>query len=275
MASASLNVMLALSCVGTAQGFLLGGCPAGRRRQHQQQQQPSRHRLSDRSLGLLPLGATSGSSSSGSSSSGSSSDGKLTGFGSRARRRTKAGVANKRIKPGEDGGKRGGGVAAAPVVVLKRSNRWACVKNCGACCYLAPDERPDLAEYLPDPKELELYMSMANEDGWCKHFDKKDRACTIYKDRPRFCRVETETFGSMYGVDPEDMDDFCSACCHEQIGDVYGSESKEMRVFNEALAALERGERPKPDLSAFGGDLRGQGEAQIRDWGLDETGMAE
>lgn len=82
---------------------------------------------------------------------------------------------------------------------------------------------PGFAEYLPDPEELDLYMSMANDDGWCKHFDKENRACTIYKDRPRFCRVETETFGSMYGVDPEDMDDFCSACCHEQINDVYGS----------------------------------------------------
>lgn len=67
-------------------------------------------------------------------------------------------------------------------------------------------------------------MSMANEDGWCKHFDKENRACSIYPDRPRFCRVETETFGSMYGVDPEDMDDFCAACCHEQISDVYGGE---------------------------------------------------
>lgn len=83
-----------------------------------------------------------------------------------------------------------------------------------------------LAEYLPDPKELDLYMSMADDDGWCRHFDKKNRACTIYNDRPRFCRVETETFGSMYGVDPEDMDDFCSACCHEQINDVYGSKRR-------------------------------------------------
>lgn len=54
-----------------------------------------------------------------------------------------------------------------------------------------------------------------------------------------------------------------------------GSFSKEMRVFNAALAALERGERPKPELSAFGGDLRGQGEAQIRDWGLDEEDTEE
>lgn len=78
------------------------------------------------------------------------------------------------------------------------------------------------AEYLPDAEELALYESMAAEDGWCKHFDKDKRACTVYEDRPRFCRVETETFGDMYGVDPEDMDDFCSSCCKEQIGDVYG-----------------------------------------------------
>ncbi|CAM9557112.1 unnamed protein product, partial [Hapterophycus canaliculatus] len=139
-------------------------------------------------------------------------------------------------------------------------------------------------EYLPDPEEFDLYMSMAEDDGWCKHFDKENRACTIYNDRPRFCRVETETFGSMYGVEAEDMDDFCSACCNEQISDVYGAKrrereagrrgerakAKEMRAFNKALAALERGERPNPELNAFGGDLKGQGERQIRDWGLDE-----
>lgn len=51
--------------------------------------------------------------------------------------------------------------------------------------------------------------------------------------------------------------------------------SKEMRAFNKALAALERGERPDPELNAFGGDLRGQGERQIRDWGLDEMATAE
>lgn len=65
---------------------------------------------------------------------------------------------------------------------------------------------------------------MTGDDGWCKHFDKESRACTVYSDRPRFCRVETETFGSMYGVEPEDMDDFCSSCCNEQISDVYGAE---------------------------------------------------
>ena len=76
-------------------------------------------------------------------------------------------------------------------------------------------------------------MSMSADDGWCKHFDKEERACTIYEDRPRFCRVETETFGDMYGVEPEDMDDFCSACCREQIGDVYGRK-RLVTVFTES-----------------------------------------
>lgn len=43
-----------------------------------------------------------------------------------------------------------------------------------------------------------------------------------------------------------------------------------MRVFKAALAALERGERPAPELSPFGGQLKEDGE-QIRNWGLEET----
>ncbi|CAM9939467.1 unnamed protein product, partial [Ascophyllum nodosum] len=81
---------------------------------------------------------------------------------------------------------------------------------------------PLFPEFLRDPQELEMFISMAAEDGWCVHYDKENRACTIYDDRPRFCRVEAETFGDMYGVEPEDMDGFCRSCCSDQIGDVYG-----------------------------------------------------
>ncbi|CAM9519265.1 unnamed protein product [Ectocarpus sp. 6 AP-2014] len=259
-ATASLNAVLLVSCCcSAAQGLCLGANPAGwqRKQQHSwpNQQGVRRHQPRQRQLqhhplyarnrrrAALPLAAASDGSSG--SNSDSSKPETTAGFGSRASRRSKKGRINKNTDS------KGGLATAAPaVVLLKRSSRWACVKNCGACCYLAPDERPDLAEYLPDPEEFDLYMSMTGDDGWCKHFDKESRA--------------------MYGVEPEDMDDFCSSCCNEQISDVYGAESKELRVFNEALAALERGERPKPDLSAFGGDLRGQGEGQIRDWGLEE-----
>ena len=42
--------------------------------------------------------------------------------------------------------KHGARVRDSPSVeILKRSSRWACVKGCGACCYLAMDQRPDMA----------------------------------------------------------------------------------------------------------------------------------
>ncbi|CAM9682897.1 unnamed protein product [Scytosiphon promiscuus] len=292
----ALNALILLSWYGgTAYALLFRMSTAGWGKKHVPlaRCQQRHHRLSrlgvGRSRGQSSLGAADGiSSSSGSSSGGEKSKGKGSsggstsseakpgGFGSRASRRSRISGKGKNNKANGGGsGFAAKSAAAAPVVVLKRSSRWACVKNCGACCYLAPEERPDLAEYLPDPAEFDLYISMAEDDGWCKHFDKENRACTIYNDRPRFCRVETETFGSMYGVEAEDMDDFCSACCNEQISDVYGAKSKEMRAFNKALAALERGERPDPELNAFGGDLRGHGERQIRDWGLDEVATAE
>ncbi|CAM9740168.1 unnamed protein product [Discosporangium mesarthrocarpum] len=118
---------------------------------------------------------------------------------------------------------------------------------------------------------------MAEEDGWCKHFDKQNRACTIYNDRPRFCRVEVETFGDMYGVEPADMDSFCVSCCREQIGDVHGESSAELNTFNAVVAALESGECPAPqdmecNFSPGEGTTQGSagrgGTDQIRDWGL-------
>ncbi|CAM9452788.1 unnamed protein product [Choristocarpus tenellus] len=164
------------------------------------------------------------------------------GFGPRKRRR----------RTGTNEVKGAGRAAVPPVIILKRSNKWACIKGCGACCYLAPEERPDLEDYLRDEEELALYHSMAQEDGWCKHFDRNSRSCTIYEDRPRFCRVEAETFGDMYGVDPLEMDSFCSSCCRENIGDVHGISSPEMKAFNSVIASLERGERPIPEYLPFG-----------------------
>lgn len=94
-----------------------------------------------------------------------------------------------------------------------------------------------LLEFLSDPNELALYKSMTLENGWCKHFDQENRACTIFEDRPRFCRVETDTFGDMYGIDSGDMDEFCTACCKDQIGLVYGSKRR-VTVPVESLSCL-------------------------------------
>ena len=50
--------------------------------------------------------------------------------------------------------------------ILRRIDKWACVKGCGACCKLGPlESRPDLASYLTTT-ELDLYKSMIGEDDW-------------------------------------------------------------------------------------------------------------
>ena len=111
---------------------------------------------------------------------------------------------------------------------------WQCVKQCGACCHLDPAERPDLDEYL-SPDELELYLSMVGEDGWCVNYDRVTRECQIYSDRPRFCRVEPEVFQDMYGIQPEELKDFAIDCCRQQIEGVYGDRSLEMLRFDQAV----------------------------------------
>ncbi len=111
---------------------------------------------------------------------------------------------------------------------------WQCVKQCGACCNLTPSDRPDLDEYLL-PEELELYMSMVGDGGWCINYDRAKRECRIYAERPRFCRVESEAFQDMYGIEPEELNDFAIECCQEQITGVYGDLSLEMLRFERAV----------------------------------------
>lgn len=111
---------------------------------------------------------------------------------------------------------------------------WFCVKKCGACCQLDPGDRPDLEEYL-SPEELEQYLSMVGENGWCIYYDAELRECRIYDDRPRFCRVRPDTFQDMFGIEPEEFNDFAIECCQQQIEGVYGNVSDEMLRFNLAL----------------------------------------
>lgn len=111
---------------------------------------------------------------------------------------------------------------------------WHCVKHCGACCNLDPRDRPDLDTYLT-PDQLALYYSLVGEDGWCIHYDPQARNCTIYADRPQFCRVETETFQAMYGIEPDELNDFAIDCCRQQIEGVYGDRSLELIRFDQAV----------------------------------------
>lgn len=114
---------------------------------------------------------------------------------------------------------------------------WRCVKQCGACCHLDPADRPELEEYLP-PDELMLYLSLVGEDGWCIHFDQTTRECQIYADRPRFCRVAPDVFEQMYGIEPEDLNDFAIDCCRQQIEGVYGDRSLEMLRFDREVGVI-------------------------------------
>lgn len=111
---------------------------------------------------------------------------------------------------------------------------WQCVKNCGACCQLDPAERPDLEDYL-SPENLTLYLSMVGEDGWCIHYNKTERNCQIYHERPSFCRVQADTFSQLYGIQPDELNDFAIECCEQQITGVYGNGSEEMSRFYEAV----------------------------------------
>jgi uncharacterized protein len=116
-------------------------------------------------------------------------------------------------------------------------NKWKCVSGCGACCNLDPESRPDLDAYL-NPDQLAIYMSMVGEDGWCVNFNKIDRDCNIYADRPDFCRVQADTFQAMFGIEPEDLDDFAIDCCHQQIEDVYGDRSLELIKFDKEVGIV-------------------------------------
>ena len=111
---------------------------------------------------------------------------------------------------------------------------WRCVKNCGACCYLEPTERPELEEYL-SPEEVKYYISLIGADGWCINYDPLNRECRIYTDRPKFCRVEPDIFKKMYNIELEELNAFAIDCCQQHIGDIYGEHSLEMLLFNNAV----------------------------------------
>jgi hypothetical protein len=123
-----------------------------------------------------------------------------------------------------------------------KKKTWQCVAGCGACCYLNPAERPFLEEYL-DAEALALYHSLVGADGWCIHFEKSERTCRIYAERPNFCRVKPEVLEAVYGEDPDDLDAWAIHCCRDHIDSVWGMESPEMARFNRAV---DEGVAPGP-----------------------------
>ena len=90
-------------------------------------------------------------------------------------------------------------------LILRKVDKWACVKNCGACCKLGPlSSRPELSSYLSEA-EYQQYTSMIGHDDWCVNFDQNSRMCTVYDTRPDFCCVEPKAFKRMYGVNEDEL----------------------------------------------------------------------
>ncbi|XP_038720532.1 uncharacterized protein LOC120013010 [Tripterygium wilfordii] len=113
---------------------------------------------------------------------------------------------------------------------------WSCVKGCGACCKLAKGysfATPE--EIFTDPKDIELYRSLVGADGWCVHYQKNTRTCSIYSDRPYFCRVEPNVFNSLYGIDEQKFNKEACSGCRDTIKAVYGSHSEELDNFNRSI----------------------------------------
>ncbi|KAJ6924161.1 hypothetical protein NC652_017454 [Populus alba x Populus x berolinensis] len=121
----------------------------------------------------------------------------------------------------------------------KKEPSWRCVEGCGACCKLA--KGPAFAtpeEIFTNPTDIELYKSLIGPDGWCIHYEKSTRKCSIYPDRPYFCRVEPDIFESLYGITKKKFNKEACGSCRDTIKEIYGSHSKELDSFNRSLRTL-------------------------------------
>ncbi|KNA12698.1 hypothetical protein SOVF_123600 [Spinacia oleracea] len=118
----------------------------------------------------------------------------------------------------------------------KKEPLWQCVQDCGACCKLS--KGPTFAtpeEIFDNPSDIELYTSMVGADGWCIHFDKSTRSCSIYEDRPYFCRVEPNIFENLYGITNRKFNKEACSFCKDTIKAIYGADSEELDRFNKAI----------------------------------------
>lgn len=119
---------------------------------------------------------------------------------------------------------------------IKKDPQWQCVENCGACCKL--DKGPDFPspeEIFEDPSDIEKFKSLIGHDGWCIHFEKATRKCSIYADRPYFCRVEPDVFLELYGIEKKKFNREACSCCIDTIKAIYGSKSEELDNFNQGI----------------------------------------
>ncbi|KAJ6361802.1 hypothetical protein OIU78_002254 [Salix suchowensis] len=89
------------------------------------------------------------------------------------------------------------------------------------------------------PSDIELYKSLIGPDGWCIHYEKSTRKCSIYPDRPYFCRVEPDIFESLYGITKKKFNKVACGSCRDTIKEIYGSHSMELDNFNRSLRSSD------------------------------------
>jgi Fe-S-cluster containining protein len=109
---------------------------------------------------------------------------------------------------------------------------WQCISGCGACCRLDPSLRAEALDAL-GPGQRATYLAMVGPDGWCIHFDTGGRRCSIYDNRPDFCRVGSLI--DLFGQQGEDGNALAINCCKQQIRSEYGGRGKVMRRFLRAI----------------------------------------
>ncbi|KAJ6844539.1 uncharacterized protein M6B38_293095 [Iris pallida] len=127
----------------------------------------------------------------------------------------------------------------------RESEKWQCVRGCGACCKLDKGPAFPSPEEIfqdSDPSHLQLYKSLVGPDGWCVNYERATRTCSVYADRPSFCRVEPEVFERLYGVPRRRFNKEACSACKDTIAAVHGAGSEELDNFNRAvrLAAASR-----------------------------------
>ncbi|XP_078162238.1 zinc/iron-chelating domain protein [Carex rostrata] len=112
---------------------------------------------------------------------------------------------------------------------------WQCASGCGACCKLAKGPAFPSPEdiFSDDPGNLQLYKSLIGPDGWCIHYESDTRRCSIYNERPVFCRVEQEVFEKLYGIKSWRFNQEACTACIDTIKAVYGTGTQELKNFKQ------------------------------------------
>eukprot|EP00252_Welwitschia_mirabilis_P018362 TRINITY_DN4080_c0_g1_i2.p1 TRINITY_DN4080_c0_g1~~TRINITY_DN4080_c0_g1_i2.p1 ORF type:complete len:201 (-),score=16.42 TRINITY_DN4080_c0_g1_i2:642-1193(-) len=120
-----------------------------------------------------------------------------------------------------------------------KDKAWTCISGCGACCKLAKGPLFDSPEDIFDnPKDIALYRSLIGPDGWCIHYQKDTHTCSIYNERPYFCRAKPDVFNKLYGIETDKFIEEACRACRDTITAVYGSKALELERFNETTRNL-------------------------------------